>query len=55
VYVGDDLRDIEAGRAAGMLTVAAGYGFCGDARPPRLWGADHLVETPGALAALLLA
>lgn len=54
VYVGDDERDIEAGRAAGMLTVAAGYGFCGEARPPHSWGADHLVHTPGALAALLL-
>src|SRR5690606_6583949 len=29
VYVGDDLRDIEAGRAAAMATVAACYGFCG--------------------------
>jgi phosphoglycolate phosphatase len=54
VYIGDDERDIEAGRAAGMVTVAAGYGFCGDARPPRLWGADHLVETPQALVTLLL-
>ena len=54
VYIGDDERDIEAGRAAGMVTVAAGYGFCGDARPPRLWGADHLAETPQALVTLLL-
>jgi len=55
IYVGDDERDIEAGRAAGMLTIAAAYGFCGDARPPALWGADHLVDTPQALAALLTA
>lgn len=54
VYIGDDERDVEAGRAAGMLTVAAAYGFCGEARPPRLWGADHLVDTPQALLALLL-
>jgi phosphoglycolate phosphatase len=55
VYVGDDARDIEAGRAAGMLTVAAAYGFCGDAQPPRTWGADFLVEQPGELLALLTA
>ena len=55
VYVGDDERDIEAGKAAGMLTVAAAYGFCGDLRPPRLWGADHLANTSHELAALLLA
>lgn len=53
VYVGDDRRDIEAGRAAGMLTVAAAYGFCGDATPPQQWGADYLIEAPRALIALL--
>jgi N-acetyl-D-muramate 6-phosphate phosphatase len=53
VYVGDDLRDIEAGRAAGMSTVAAAYGFCGDALPPGDWGADALIETPAQLATLL--
>ena len=46
VYIGDDLRDVEAGRAAGMATVAAAYGFCGDASPPAAWGADALVERP---------
>lgn len=55
VYVGDDERDIEAGRAAGMLTVAAGYGFCGAERPPDQWGADHVVHSSLGLAALLLA
>ena len=49
VYVGDDLRDIEAGRAAGMRTVAAAYGFCGDVLPPEQWGADLLVHTPDAM------
>jgi N-acetyl-D-muramate 6-phosphate phosphatase len=53
VYVGDDLRDIEAGRAAGMITVAAAYGFCGDERPPRDWGADALIEEPSQLCRLL--
>ena len=53
VYVGDDLRDIEAGRAAGMLTVAAAYGFCGADDPPHAWGADALIAHPAELHALL--
>jgi N-acetyl-D-muramate 6-phosphate phosphatase len=53
VYVGDDLRDIEAGRAAGMFTVAAAYGYCGDALPPSQWGADAVIDSPGALTGLL--
>ncbi len=44
-YVGDDLRDIEAGRAAGMVTVACAWGYCGSAEPAT-WAADYLVETP---------
>ncbi len=53
VYVGDDLRDVEAGRAAQMVTVAVTYGFSGDAHPPALWGADFLIDAPGDLLALL--
>jgi 2-phosphoglycolate phosphatase len=53
VYVGDDRRDVEAGRAADMRTVAAAYGYCGDASPPHSWGADHLIDTPRALLSLL--
>ncbi|MCO5101039.1 MAG: HAD-IA family hydrolase [Burkholderiaceae bacterium] len=53
VYVGDDLRDIVAGRAAHMRTVAAAYGFCGEASPPHSWGADALVHEPRELLALL--
>ncbi|MBI1889738.1 MAG: HAD-IA family hydrolase [Burkholderiales bacterium] len=44
-YVGDDLRDIQAGHAAGMATIAAGWGYCG-AIEPASWNADALVETP---------
>ncbi|MGZ8294784.1 MAG: HAD family hydrolase [Telluria sp.] len=44
-YVGDDLRDVEAGRAAGMVTVACAWGYCG-AVEPQTWGADYLVESP---------
>jgi len=54
VYVGDDLRDVEAGRAAGMRTIAAAYGYCGDEdRPPPTWGADAIVAHPAELIALL--
>jgi 2-phosphoglycolate phosphatase len=44
-YVGDDFRDIEAGHAAGMITVAAGWGYCGKSAPVT-WGADKLANTP---------
>jgi N-acetyl-D-muramate 6-phosphate phosphatase len=52
VYVGDDLRDIEAGKAAGMITIAAAYGFCGTSEPLH-WGADHILNTPSDLLLLL--
>ncbi|MES2257239.1 MAG: HAD-IA family hydrolase [Pseudomonadota bacterium] len=51
-YVGDDLRDIQAGHAAGMATVACAWGYCG-ATEPVSWGADHLLATPQALLDLL--
>ncbi|RXZ36827.1 HAD family hydrolase [Oxalobacteraceae bacterium CAVE-383] len=51
-YVGDDLRDIQAGQAAGMPTVAAGWGYCGHAEPVT-WQADHIAETPLDLLPLL--
>lgn len=44
-YVGDDLRDIQAGRAAGMPTIAAAWGYCG-AVEPASWGADAIALTP---------
>ena len=53
VYVGDDLRDVVAGRAAGMRTVAAAYGFCGEEDPPHAWGADALIAHPAELRAVL--
>ncbi len=42
VYVGDDPRDIQAGRAAGMKTIVAGYGYIDAAAKPASWGADAL-------------
>jgi N-acetyl-D-muramate 6-phosphate phosphatase len=53
IYVGDDLRDIQAGRAAGMATVAVRYGYLGEATPIEHWGADHIAATPAALHRLL--
>jgi 2-phosphoglycolate phosphatase len=44
-YVGDDLRDIEAGHAAGMVTVACNWGYCG-AIDPATWGAHYQLDTP---------
>ncbi len=49
VYIGDDIRDIEAGNAAGMTTVAAAYGFIPPDDNPAHWQADHLIESPGDL------
>lgn len=46
LYVGDDLRDIQAAQAAGMRSVAACYGYLGDGEPPERWGADLLIEHP---------
>jgi phosphoglycolate phosphatase len=45
VYVGDDRRDIEAGRAAGMRTVAVRYGYLNGSAPEG-WGADAVVDAP---------
>ncbi|AIO40350.1 phosphoglycolate phosphatase, bacterial [Burkholderia cenocepacia] len=53
VYVGDDLRDIQAGSAAGMATVAAAYGYCGDGAAPGDWQAQHLVGSTQELRELL--
>lgn len=51
-YVGDDLRDIQAGQAAGMYSIAAGWGYCGDILPST-WNADALANSPAQLLALL--
>ena len=46
IYVGDDLRDIQAGRAAGMKTLAVTWGYMGDGEPAQQWGADAVIATP---------
>jgi N-acetyl-D-muramate 6-phosphate phosphatase len=46
VYVGDAERDIAAGRAAGMQTVVAAYGYLGDADEPATWNAHGIITEP---------
>lgn len=53
IYVGDDERDIVAGRAAGMPTVAAAYGYLGKTADTGGWKADATIAAPGALLNLL--
>lgn len=53
LFIGDDARDIEAGRAAGCKTVAVSYGYIHPDDNPRHWGADQLVSQPGELRLLL--
>ncbi len=53
IYVGDDERDIIAGRAAGMPTVAAAYGYLGKTADTDGWKADATIATPSALLNLL--
>jgi phosphoglycolate phosphatase len=53
LYVGDAERDIQAGRAAGMRTVVSLYGYIDDADRPHEWEADHAIQQPMELLALL--
>jgi phosphoglycolate phosphatase len=46
VYVGDAARDITAGRAAGLQTVAALYGYIPAEENAAAWGADCRISTP---------
>jgi 2-phosphoglycolate phosphatase len=49
VYVGDDLRDVQAGRAAGMTTLVAAWGYLGNAEPIDRWQADAVLQRPHEL------
>jgi N-acetyl-D-muramate 6-phosphate phosphatase len=53
LFVGDDLRDIESGRAAGTRTAAVRYGYIHHDDNPDHWGADAVVNHPCELRALL--
>ena len=53
LYVGDDLRDMQAARAAGMGAIAAAWGYLGDGLPLEALGADAIIQSPGELTGLL--
>jgi phosphoglycolate phosphatase len=55
IYVGDAERDIQAGKAAGMHTLVALFGYLDVNDTPDTWGADGMIHQPGDLLALLLA
>ncbi len=51
-YLGDDKRDIDAGHAAGMTTIAVTWGYEGE-HALATWGADHVLHKPTELLTLL--
>ena len=53
LFIGDDLRDIESGRAAGTKTAAVRYGYIHPEDNPAHWGADVIVDHPRDLLAVL--
>ncbi|MEE9100748.1 MULTISPECIES: N-acetylmuramic acid 6-phosphate phosphatase MupP [Pseudomonas] len=53
LFIGDDLRDIESGRAAGTKTAAVRYGYIHPDDNPAHWGADVIVNHPSELLAVL--
>ncbi len=54
VYVGDAARDMEAGQAAGMTTIAAGYGYIVPGDDPATWNAGAIAADTKELAKMLL-
>lgn len=53
IYLGDDMRDVEASLAAGMEPVIARYGYLGNGHPPESWGVRYLIDHPRELLAYL--
>ena len=53
IYIGDAARDIEAGRAAGMKTAVALFGYIDKTDKPHEWGADAMIKTPSDILTLL--
>ena len=48
IYVGDDRRDVQAGRSAGMKTVVVKFGYL-NGNDPETWAADAMIDAPGDL------
>lgn len=55
IYVGDDERDVISGRAVGMQTIVAGWGYLGDGKPPVHWGADAIAASPADILGIAAA
>jgi 2-phosphoglycolate phosphatase len=53
IYIGDHIRDIQAGRDAGMRTIAAGWGYIDDTENTSGWHADWIVAKSTQLNSLL--
>lgn len=53
IYIGDHIRDIQAGRSAGMRTIAAGWGYIDESENIAEWQADWIIEEPQDLNQLL--
>lgn len=53
IYVGDAERDIQAGKAAGMQTVLALFGYIDVTDKPHEWGASTIIQTPNELLAFI--
>lgn len=53
IYLGDAERDVEAGRAAGMRTVATSYGYIRPGEDFTRWNADAQVDHPRKIGGLL--
>lgn len=49
LYLGDDIRDVQASLAAGMKSIIARYGYLGSAQPPETWGAHAIIDRPPEL------
>jgi 2-phosphoglycolate phosphatase len=53
IYLGDDIRDVQASLAAGMEPVIAKYGYLGNVSLPESWGARYLIDQPQELLGYL--
>lgn len=53
LYIGDDQRDVVAGKAAGMKTGAITFGYHSEASAPNTWGADYLFHSPQEITTFL--
>lgn len=54
IYVGDHIRDIQAGKAAGMMTAVAAFGYITPDVDIQTWGADAILQTPRSLSDWIL-